>query len=146
MAFVNEDIPEEDKEWFNSFGFTSPYTDKTVEPWKWTIDRERNIFLCVLAGLGSKSSGKVRFFVLVINGIVVIIEAYTESHGNKWNGRDVIWEVEKIIVPNKLGTDAQTIMDLVVEVLTVHGYLYDIDTVNKVEFQKMPPPIFEGRL
>ena len=143
MAFVNEDIPEEDEEWFNSFGFKSPYTRKPVEPWKWTIDRERGIFLCVLAGMGLRRMEQPRFFALEIGGVVVVIEAYIETHGNDWDGRDVIWEIVRIVITKELEIDAQTIMALVVEVLTAHGCHYDIDTVNKIDFKKMPSPVFE---
>lgn len=45
MAFVSERIKEEDKEYFNSIGFTQLATYKKVRPFWWVIDREREIIM-----------------------------------------------------------------------------------------------------
>lgn len=46
MAFVSEKIiTEEDKEYFNSIGFTYLMTNERVEPFWWVIDREKEIIL-----------------------------------------------------------------------------------------------------
>ena len=145
MPFVNEDIPEEDKEWFNSFGFKSPYTDKTVEPRKWTIDRERNIFLCSLAGSGSRMMDQPRFFAMVAKDFVVNVETYMEMHGNIWDGIEILWEIEKIFIPDVFEIDANEITELIREALTAHGDVYDTENITKIEFKKMPIPVFERR-
>ena len=145
MPFVNEDIPEEDKEWFNSFGFKSPYSGDTVEPWKWAIDRERNIFLCPLAGSGSRSMDKPIFFVMVDRNFVVKMEVYIELHGNKWDGVEVLWEIEKIFIPDVFEIGANEITELIREALTAYSYIYGPENMTKIEFKKMPIPVFIGR-
>ncbi|MBU3104522.1 hypothetical protein [Clostridium gasigenes] len=64
MSFVNERILEADKEKFNYFNFKNSVTDEHLEPWKWTIDRERNIFLVGLGGQGYEHS-EIPVFLLL---------------------------------------------------------------------------------
>ena len=91
MAFVNEEISsEEDKERFNSFGFISKYTRKLIEPDMWTIDHERDIFLCSLDGVGNRRAERPCFLVLVIKGVPVYITTYIEGHGDVVIGKEIV--------------------------------------------------------
>ena len=45
MAFVNELISEEDKQKIDWSKFIAWPFSKPHRPWKWTIDRERDVFL-----------------------------------------------------------------------------------------------------
>ena len=145
MAFVNEEISEEDKERFNSFGFKSPYSESSVNPWKWTIDRERNIFLCSLAGSGSRMDYKPCSFAMLDKGFVIKIETYVEIHGNDWGGIEVQWEIEKIFIPDAFEIDVKEITELIREALTAYGDAYDTKNMTKIDFKKMPIPIIVAR-
>ena len=83
MAFVNEKITaEEDKALFNSFNFKNGVTDQPLKPWKWTIDRERSIFLVGLGGQGYEHSEIPEFFALVLKKDVIIIETFSGGSGD----------------------------------------------------------------
>ncbi|HOQ01253.1 MAG TPA: hypothetical protein PK604_10620 [Acetivibrio clariflavus] len=82
MAFINEKISEADKEIFNSYGFKSVFTNDPIEPWEWTIDRERDIFLVALEGRGYYDSEIPLFYALVWQKRVIKIEAYRKSIGD----------------------------------------------------------------
>jgi hypothetical protein len=53
MAFVNEAVPEEQKSKFDSKIFFNPFSfNEPIRPFRWTIDRERDVFLIYLGGGG----------------------------------------------------------------------------------------------
>ena len=53
MAFINEELTDEQMKEFNSWEIEYPYycdgafvgMRKRVNPWYWTVDKERNIYL-----------------------------------------------------------------------------------------------------
>jgi hypothetical protein len=52
MAFINELISDEDKKKIDWTKFKAwPFTP-SITPWKWTIDRERDVFLYHSEGVG----------------------------------------------------------------------------------------------
>jgi len=61
MAFVNEAVPEEQKSKFDPKVFFNPTQfNGPIEMFRWTIDRERDVFLIRLGGGGV--SQKYLFF------------------------------------------------------------------------------------
>ena len=88
MAFVNEEIPEAEK----------PKADPTVmsiQGWRgsidsrWTIDRERNIFM---VGIGGGGPERPLLYALSLSGEIVRFRAgalSTPISGNKANGYDI---------------------------------------------------------
>ena len=147
MTFVNEAISsKEDKERFNSFGFISAYTRKLIELKMWTIDRERDIFLCVLAGAGFKEINQARFLALVVEGMVIDIEAYIETIGEFDKGGEISWDIEKIVVPFQLGRNIDKMIDLVKEALIAHGNYYKTEKIKRIDFKNIQTPIIVGRV
>ena len=55
MAFVNETLTEQDKEWFVGFRLESEFRKGALvpSPTKWTIDKERFAVLVALEGQGA---------------------------------------------------------------------------------------------
>ena len=51
MAFVNEAVPEEQKSKFDPKVFFDPFNfNQPIRAFRWTIDRERDVFLIYLGG------------------------------------------------------------------------------------------------
>ena len=144
MAFVNEVISEVDKERVNDFKFKSPYSSDLIKPWKWTIDRERDIFLIIIDGAGDKDLLHPRFLVLVFNNAIIKIETYVSSRGNS-KKRDIVWDIERIIVQSDINMDANKVIEYVKEALIAHGNIYNTEGVNKIDFSRIPTPVFIGR-
>lgn len=77
MAFSNEFIKSvQDIERYNSFNFVCPLDKKRKEPWKWTIDRERDVFLVDLGGQGRSRSEIPAFYAVVCQDVVALFEGF----------------------------------------------------------------------
>src|SRR5688572_18624722 len=83
MSFVNELVPEADKQRIDWTNFReSPFTSPII-PWKWTIDRSRDAYFLPLAGQGPEEGPEVFMFVWKAN--LIRLEAWvTGSGAGKW--------------------------------------------------------------
>lgn len=100
MAFVSEEIKEEDKEYFNSMGFTYLVSGEPVRPLCWAIDRERSIILTPTGGVPHE---RIMGFGLYIEGEIINIEAIERVQGDEFDGDlKIQWEINKIEVPDEL--------------------------------------------
>lgn len=142
MAFVNERIPEADKVRFNSFGFINPVTGDCVEPWKWTIDRERDIFLVGLGGQGYEHSEIPMFYALVLGKRVISIETFSWGKGDACVGVEKWWKLTSIKVPQSLFPEKDKIIELIKEAFDAHGSGYKRDHVKKINFEYIASPVF----
>jgi hypothetical protein len=142
MAFVNEKISECDREYFYSLNLKSPFTDELVEPWKWTIDREREIFLVGLAGQGSEHSEIPMYYALVWKKNVIIIETFSGGTGSYSTGVEKWWRIPSIRIPECMAAEKDKVVELVKEAFDAHGSGYKRDHVKKVEFKHIASPFF----
>ena len=138
MAFVNEEIiTEEDKAYFNSFGIKDPFTGKLEEPWKWTIDRERNMFLSCVAGQGTEYSEIPMYFAFIYKNRVLEIPTYSKTIGNRSTGMDMYWEISISRPPKEFMDELSEIFEYLREAFTVYGSYYDNRGIKSVKFQKV---------
>ena len=72
MAFVSERIKEEDKEYFNSIGFTYLVDGEPLEPSWWAIDRVRGI---ILVSRGGVPHELFMGYELYLGGELIALEA-----------------------------------------------------------------------
>jgi len=142
MAFVNETISEKDKARYDSFGFKSPFTDEPVPAWKWTIDRERDIFLVPLGGRGLEASEIPMYWILVWRGNVICFETYRRGRGNYQEGAELWWRITRISMPEKLRCDSEKAIEIIREALDAHGSGFKRDHVIKVHFEEIASPAF----
>ncbi|AEV67600.1 hypothetical protein [Acetivibrio clariflavus] len=142
MAFINEKISEADKEIFNSYGFKSVFTNDPIEPWEWTIDRERDIFLVALEGRGYYDSEIPLFYALVWQKRVIKIEAYRKSIGDFFTGTEMYWRITKIEAPMFFFNQKDELIELIKEAFDAHGSLGRRDIVTKVNFDYIAEPYF----
>ena len=134
MAFVNEEIPEAEK----------PKVDPTVmsiQGWRgsidsrWTIDRERNIFMVGIRGGGPE---RPLLYALSLSGEIVRFRAgalSTPISGNKANGYDLEWWVFDFNIPESLQSRSEEIMQLIAEAKAAEksGSPYDMDSIKSVK-------------
>jgi hypothetical protein len=67
MAFVNAYLTEEEKEKFNEAKITDPRWNLPkycLEPWKWTVDKERGIAL-INCGVADRENYKIETFAFI---------------------------------------------------------------------------------
>lgn len=143
MAFVNEAISEADMDIFNSYKLESPFTaNLLIEPYKWTIDRERDVFLVSLGGQGREHSEIPEYYALVWKKNIIIMETFSGGVGSASTGVEKWWKITSIKVPESLMQEKDTVMDLIKEAFDAYGSRNRRDCVKKVEFRFIATPVF----
>lgn len=112
MAFVNEDIPEEDKK---------KYGTKPGNP-RWTIDRGRDAVLVYTDAYGM---GETYLFDLYWGAIKLEIKTARETAANKNNARkqDVVYTVRQIRVLGSSAKNIDEINSITTEALETYGFV-----------------------
>ncbi len=96
MAFVNESIPDEDKQRIDFGQLRNPVNGHPLPlpPYQWTVDHERDIALISLGG-GGESSDFPNFFVLYWQGRFINVHLrYTTTGDFPTNDLEVTWRLE----------------------------------------------------
>jgi hypothetical protein len=121
MAFVNELVPEEQKSKFDPKVFFNPTQfNGPIEMFRWTIDRERDVFLIRLGG-GGREPEIPKLFALSWKGNVVKFDALIHSKGTKEVGLTVDWNVSNVHIPPQLEMEREEVLKLLKEGLDAMG-------------------------
>ena len=133
MAFINERIPEEEKEKFNFEVFTDPDGEKPTL-YKWTVDRERNAFLVLINVVGGGASGtqETEHFVLIWNQHIVRFSADPIPSGSKKDGYSLSWRVHQVEIPQSVKDMKADILSLIRDSLDTKGLFYRRDFLTSV--------------
>ena len=142
MTFVNEAISGADKRKYDAFDFKSPFNGEPVPAWKWTIDRERDVFLVPLGGQGGEQSEIPAFFALVWNGEVIRFDAFTRGRGDGQTGVEKWWNIFDIRIPQNLEPKREEIIKLIKEAIDASGSGYRRDHVKSVHIGIEPVTVF----
>lgn len=136
MAFVNELIPEEQKDKFPFPVSTRPDGSKPTL-WKWTIDRERDAYLVVTDVLGGGYEGTPPdyFYVLYWKGELVPFAAERHLSGSKTDDIVLTWKMHRLDIPSALQERKEEVMQLIREALDAQGLLYNRNRVEAVNVQ-----------
>ncbi len=99
MAYVSEKIKEEDREYFDSIGFTNISKKPSVASW-WAIDREKNIILICRGGI----PGEIFWgYQLYLDGELIDMIVLRKTEGDRFDyDLKIHWIVNKIEVPREL--------------------------------------------
>lgn len=135
MAFVNEEIPPKDKAKID--------TDKmkkmagiyhSSDPYRWAIDRERDVFLIFLRG-GSPEIPT--YYSLCTQGEIAVFNVSWRGEGNKYTGVQLSCTVSNLRVSEALQPRINEIKQLIREALDEHCQFADRSYVTNVniEFQ-----------
>lgn len=134
MAFVNELIPEAEKE-----KFTFPVDTRAggYKPtlWKWTVDRNRDVFLVHTHTLGGGAEGtqETQSFVLSWKGDLIHFDGDPNVSGTKETGQVLSWRVHNLVIPSLLQNKPGEVTQLIREALDTMGLLYKRERVATVE-------------
>lgn len=127
MAFVNELIPEEQKDKFQFPVFIRPDGSKPTL-WKWTIDRERDAYLVVTNVLGGGYEGTPPdyYYVLTWKGAQVSFAAEEHLAINKEEkGSALTWKVHRLDIQQALQEQKDQVLQLIREALDARGRFCD---------------------
>lgn len=129
MAFVNEAIPEQDKQKVNDI--VNYQTIGAIDRWVhqftglnwWTVDRERGAYLINLGGGGSPDDmGRMPYAVLVIDDQVVLFNVTLKGEGNSTIGLRWYKEIYNLHIPQALESRREEIKQLIREALEENAY------------------------
>jgi len=131
MAFVNELISEEDKQkidWtkFKAYPYSNPHS-----PWKWTVDKDRDVFLVMLCGQGREEEHP-EVYALSWKGVIIRFEAERDCKGMFVSGVDMFWHIFNIEVPLHFEDQRQEILGVLKEAIDAHGSVYKREQVKSV--------------
>ena len=129
MAFVNEAIPEQDKQKVNSLiNYQSiSAIDSRVHQFRcpswWTVDRERDIYLVDLGGGGGPDDiGRMPYAILVIDGQVVLFNVVLKGAGNSTIGLRWHKDVYNLNIPQFFESRREEIKQLIRDALKENTY------------------------
>lgn len=141
MSFVNELIPESEKEKFPFPVDTRPGGGKPTL-WKWTIDRERNAVLVHTGGGGGGHQGTQRmdFYVLSWSGSLIDISASRLPSKRVEKGVVMSWRINKLDIPPVLQSRQEELFQLIKESFAAMGDIYDGEQYVAVNVDFYFPP------
>jgi hypothetical protein len=132
MTFVNEEISGEDKAKYDWSKFKAWDFSRPLRPWKWTIDREKDVFFVGLEGQGPDGE-RPETYALYWKGNVIRIEAYCTGEGKISAGVDLFWEIQKIYLPPEIQIYHEEIINDLKNAIDMYGAIYDRDVVKSVK-------------
>lgn len=123
MAFVNEAIPEQDKQKVNAL--VNYQTINAIQRWGsqftmsawWTVDRERDAYLINLSAGAAPDSGQMPFSVLVVEEQIVFFNVVGKGTGDNINGLNKVKEIYNLHIPQALESRREEIKQLIREAL-----------------------------
>ena len=130
MPFINEFVPEEEKSKIDWSKFKAWPHSNTYLPWKWTIDRDQDVFLVHLESTGRENE-RPETFALWWHGDVIRFEA--EGRSSPAHVKfDLHWKIFSLSIPPHLQPERQKIFETIQTAIDSYGALYQRDTVNQV--------------
>lgn len=120
MAFVNERISEEDRLRFNLDSIKRPTLYlQSIEPYAWTIDKDRRIFLILTKG-GSEDEQNAEYFAMGWDGKVIHVKLRNESVGLFKDHVTTTWSLEHAGIPPDLQAFRAEILSALKEALVAY--------------------------
>jgi len=136
MAFVNEAIPEEQK---NEFPFPVYTARDGSKPtlYKWTIDRERDAYLVVtnVKGGGYEGTAVTEHFVLSWKGELIRFQCNPQSSGNTAVGQMLSMRIHHLMIPPALQNHKEEVLQLIREILDAKDWPYRRSAYVEVNVQ-----------
>lgn len=125
MAFVNEEISENDQIRINYGSLRNPQGQRKLAgiP-KWTVDRERDVFLIRLGGGISREDYHILYYFLFsLKEEKIMVEAFQKRipTDDPMLGI-VIYQVTKLQLPENFRTSRKKVLQLLEEAFSCYGY------------------------
>jgi hypothetical protein len=125
MAFLNEIIPEEQKDKF-TFPVETNRDGSKPTLYKWTVDFERNIFLVMTKHGGGAHQGvpRTEWYVLSWNGEVINFQCEPEYSGDFSTGQNLLLKIKQLTIPLDLQIRKEEIIQLIKDILDAKSWPY----------------------
>ena len=118
MSFVNEDIPDVDKQRIDFSRFRHPRGFVSgVRPTRWTIDRERDVFLTWIV-YGGEDEQDVEYFLFGFKGTIFHISLERKYEHQLQRS---IWHLQQFYPPESIRVHRQDVLSALKDALTEYG-------------------------
>ena len=131
MAFKNEKISDQDREWisklvnYEKIRAESRWIHEFRLPTFWTADRERHAFFIGLGGGGSPDDeGLLPYAVLVLDGGVVVLNLMNTYTGTMASGLNEAYCVQNVTIPVPLKDREAEVRELIEQAIREDAYFY----------------------
>lgn len=145
MAFIYEELTEEDKEFFNSFGFYKALSSvsKADPPLGWVSDREREIYFVSLGGQGYRFDEEhpPTYYRLIWKGKLIKIEGYRKGEGNLIIGNSIMYKLTRITVSESLHLKRSLLEKMIIDAFESYERGINKNLIS-VDFIYMATPMY----
>ncbi|MGJ0486228.1 MAG: hypothetical protein ACR65R_17080 [Methylomicrobium sp.] len=125
MAFVNEKISDKDKArissviTFEKVRALARWIPRIQEPYWWTVDHERGVYLLCLNGKGRE---QLAYYAVGINDEFVVFNLDEKGIGDEASGLKYQWTVYDLKIPKSLESSQEKIKQFIREGLEEYAY------------------------
>ena len=148
MAFVREELTEQDEKFIAGFQFEDPFNVGRLArmPSEWVADHERGYYLICLGGQGGWSYDTNEYppdyYRLILKNKVVEVEARIRHEGTIKTGITVYWKLESIYVDETIDLQKEELLEIVERAFISYSDLEYNGHVNKVHMDYVAEPYY----
>ena len=149
MAYVEEKLTEQDKEFIARFQFKAPFglgSGLAKTPSEWAADKERKYYLICLGGQGWRSYDTdeypPNYYKLIMGNKVVEIAARICHEGTIKTGVTVYWKLEGIYVDKTIDLQKEELLKIVEEAFVFYANIHYNGHVVKVCMDYVAEPYY----
>ena len=138
MAFVYEEVGEENKEIWESIGWKN-WSGNPLGSYKrqqWSIDKERKIYLVNIGGYIDMPD----FWDMSYEGRIVRMEVAGRGIGNNSTGVIFNWKIMKINIPKSLWEKRQDVVEQIINAASVVRCLTPLEKVKAINVEVLCEP------
>ena len=145
MAFINEIIPEEQKDKFN-FPVQISVIGRKPTLYKWVIDPEKDFFLVKASSEGGAYDGtqeQCTFYFHAYNRDFLI---KANPLGNEYTKDKKIifkWRITQLAIPHELMEKVDSLIELIVQAFRVWGHIEDGENYYRVDVEVLDDAIIQ---
>lgn len=129
MSFVNELISNEDKNKINFDAIKLPIYNRSVRPYFWTIDRERDIFFMRTLP-GNEEQQNIEHFILWWDGEIIPMMLEHLFVNNI-----CVWRINFLSIPDTLLKKRNEIVQIIKDALAAYSIDYGQIRPEQISFE-----------
>lgn len=138
MAFVYEEIGEENRELWNSFGFKN-WAEAPMRFSKtrcWSIDKEKKECLVEIGGFIDTPT----YYDFSYDGKIVRMEVFCRGEGNIKDGGVFYWKINRMYIPNSIWNQKDEVVQEIIKAFSVCTNAFPAELVKGVSVEVQCEP------
>ena len=133
MAFVYEEIGEENRELWNSIGFK----DWAEDPLRfsktkcWAKDKEREEYLVGIGGFIDMPT----YYDFSYEGTIIRMEVFCRGNGNRKDGIFLNWKINRMLIPKSIWNQKDEVVKEIIKAFSVFTKLVPPEQVIGIDVE-----------